>query len=82
MLRFPDGSDIKESACSAGDPGLIPGPGRSLKKETTCVITDILLCVTEVIKEVVNSENTNKLKKVSGKLLVEGVTSTGVFKAN
>ena len=27
---FPGGSDSKESACSAGDPGLIPGLGRSL----------------------------------------------------
>ena len=26
---FPDGSDSKESACNAGDPGLIPGLGRS-----------------------------------------------------
>ena len=26
---FPDSSDGKESACSAGDPGLIPGLGRS-----------------------------------------------------
>ena len=26
---FPDGSDAKESACDAGDPGLIPGLGRS-----------------------------------------------------
>ena len=26
---FPGGSDDKESACSAGDPGLIPGSGRS-----------------------------------------------------
>ena len=26
---FPGGSDGKESACNAGDPGLIPGPGRS-----------------------------------------------------
>ena len=25
----PGGSDSKESACSAGDPGLIPGLGRS-----------------------------------------------------
>ena len=25
---FPDGSDSKESACNAGDPGLIPGWGR------------------------------------------------------
>ena len=24
---FPNGSDGKESACSAGDPGLIPGSG-------------------------------------------------------
>ena len=26
---FPDGSEIKMSACNAGDPGLIPGSGRS-----------------------------------------------------
>ena len=26
---FPGGSDGKESTCSAGDPGLIPGSGRS-----------------------------------------------------
>ena len=26
---FPSGSDGKESACSAGDPGSIPGSGRS-----------------------------------------------------
>ena len=26
---FPAGSDGKESACNAGDPGLIPGSGRS-----------------------------------------------------
>ena len=25
---FPDGSNGKESACNAGDPGLIPGSGR------------------------------------------------------
>ena len=28
-LGFPGGSDGKESACSAGDPCSIPGPGRS-----------------------------------------------------
>ena len=28
-MRFPGGSDGKESACSAGDLGLIPGLGRS-----------------------------------------------------
>ena len=28
-MGFPDGSDGKESSCSAGDPGLIPGLGRS-----------------------------------------------------
>ena len=27
-MGFPDGSDGKEPACSAGDPGLIPGSGR------------------------------------------------------
>ena len=29
LLGFPDSSVGKESACSAGDPGLIPGLGRS-----------------------------------------------------
>ena len=29
MLHFPDSSVGKESACNAGDPGLIPGSGRS-----------------------------------------------------
>ena len=28
-LGFPGGSDGKESACSVGDPGSIPGSGRS-----------------------------------------------------
>ena len=28
-MGFPDGSDSKESACNAGDLGLIPGSGRS-----------------------------------------------------
>ena len=31
---FPDGSDSKESACNVGDPGLIPGLGRSPGEET------------------------------------------------
>ena len=29
LQGFPGGSDSKESVCSAGDPGLIPGLGRS-----------------------------------------------------
>ena len=32
MLGFPSSSVSKESACNAGDPGLIPGLGRSPKK--------------------------------------------------
>ena len=28
-MGFPGGSDGKESACNAGDPGLITGSGRS-----------------------------------------------------
>ena len=28
-VSFPDSSVGKESACKAGDPSLIPGPGRS-----------------------------------------------------
>ena len=29
LWSFPGGSDVKASACSAGDLGLIPGSGRS-----------------------------------------------------
>ena len=29
IMGFPGGSDGKESACNAGDPGSIPGSGRS-----------------------------------------------------
>ena len=29
LILYLDGSDGKESACNAGDPGLIPGLGRS-----------------------------------------------------
>ena len=29
LLGFPGGSDGKESACNAGDPGSIPGSGKS-----------------------------------------------------
>ena len=32
-MDFPSGSDGKESACNAGDPGLIPGLGRSPGEE-------------------------------------------------
>ena len=32
-MGFPGGSDSKESACNAGDSGLIPGSGRSPEKE-------------------------------------------------
>ena len=28
-MHLPGGSDSKKSACSVGDPGSIPGPGRS-----------------------------------------------------
>ena len=31
-LSFPSGSNGKESVCNAGDPGSIPGSGRSLEK--------------------------------------------------
>ena len=32
-MGFPGGSDGKVSACNAGDPGLIPGSGRSPGEE-------------------------------------------------
>ena len=33
FLGFPGGSDSKESACNAGDPGSTPGQENSLEKE-------------------------------------------------
>ena len=33
-IQFPDSSVGKESTCNAGDPGLIPGSGRSAREET------------------------------------------------
>ena len=33
---FPDGSVGKECACNAGDPGSIPGPGRSAGEGISC----------------------------------------------
>ena len=36
-LMLPDSSVGKESACNAGDPGLIPGLGRSAEEGTTPV---------------------------------------------
>ena len=35
-MGFPGGSDIKDSACSAGDLGSIPGSGRSPGEGNTC----------------------------------------------
>ena len=32
-MKFPGGSDGKESSCNAGDMGSIPGLGDSLEKE-------------------------------------------------
>ena len=31
-MSFPGGSDSKESACNAGEPGSIPGLGNPLEK--------------------------------------------------
>ena len=43
-MRFPGSSDGKESACSAGDQGLIPGsggfPGGSDGKASACNVGD------------------------------------------
>ena len=54
MLGFTGGSDGKESTCSAGDPGLIPGLGRSpgedngfplqlsgLENSTDCIVPGV-----------------------------------------
>ena len=37
LTGFPGGSDGKESACKVGDPGLIPGLGRSPKKDNKII---------------------------------------------
>ena len=39
LLKFPGGSEVKASASNAGDPGSIPGlgrsPGEGIKEENT-----------------------------------------------
>ena len=35
VTMFPDGSDVKEYVCNAGDPDSIPGLGSTLEKEMT-----------------------------------------------
>ena len=35
-MGFPGGSDCKESDCNMGDPGSIPGSGRSPGEESGC----------------------------------------------
>ena len=42
-MGFPGGSDGKESACSAGDPGSIPGSERSPGEENGCAPQDSCL---------------------------------------
>ena len=34
-MGFPGGSDGKESVCNTGDPGSVPGMGRSSQKQMT-----------------------------------------------
>ena len=36
LMGFPGGSDGKESTCNAGDPGSIPGSGRSPRDGNGC----------------------------------------------
>ena len=53
-MRFPDSSVGKESACDAGDPGSIPGLGRSAGEgkgilawriHTKCKLIKMFLCL-------------------------------------
>ena len=37
MRGFPGCSDSKESACNAGDPGLIPGEGNDYSLQYSCL---------------------------------------------
>ena len=41
-LGFPSGSDSKESACNAEDPGLIPESERSPREENSPIHSSIL----------------------------------------
>ena len=42
LMGFSGGSDSKESACNAGDPGLIPGLGRSPLEKSTATHSSTL----------------------------------------
>ena len=48
---FPDSLVGKESACNAGDPGLIPGSGRSTGEEIGCPLQYSWAClVAQLVK--------------------------------
>ena len=47
-MDFPGGSDGKASAYTVGDPGSIPGSGRSLEKE---MVTGRLWGLMKLLKE-------------------------------
>ena len=61
-MSFPGSSDSKESACNAGEPGSIPGPGRSAGEgngnplQHSCLTWTILL----IPEECENTEEQNE----------------------
>ena len=63
-MGFPGGSDGKASACNAGDPGLIPGPGRSPREGNGYPLQ--------------NSCLENPMDKGAWQAIVHGVASVGL----
>ena len=55
-MDFPRGSDGKASACNMGDPGLIPGLGRSPGEGNVCVC--IYVCVYIYIYIIIRQHDT------------------------
>ena len=49
-VGFPDSSVGKESACNTGDPGLIPGLGRSAGEGIGCPLQYSAALVAQLVK--------------------------------
>ena len=58
LLGFPDSSVGKESACNAGDPGLIPGSGRSAGKGISYPLQRWASLVAQLVKNLPTTRET------------------------
>ena len=68
-MGFPGGSDGKESACNAGNPGSIPGLGRSPGEGNgshSSILVHLLLCAQDDVGSYFSWESFHRLESDIG----------------